>query len=379
MSRLPLGLRAAAAVLGLTLLAAGCSSGPDLSDRSIKPRGDGGAWQIDYRSPVSDSGLNGLVAVSAEEAWAVGRTGKSNHERGSLLHYTAGNWSSVPLPVELRGEPELRVAASGPQDVWIYRREPTSVPQTEVEARRQRSSPAQGAEQPDGRRPSPAMRWDGKRWHRMAAPFPIATLRVLSPRNAWAVDCEGDLWHWDGRHWQRTRLPIWVRDLDASSPDNVWAVGMRVPATPPYQFAAMHYDGHSWQQTRLPEHRFTQNGMLPGETSTLGYVRVLAADDVWALGAHTWDPEDEAPTDPPFERFLLHWDGHRWKSVAYPPRTAYDDVLQPVAPDGSGGLVLGTWLRRTATGRYLGIDAPLASRFHKAGCPAGGQLSRKCP
>jgi hypothetical protein len=202
------------------------------------------------------------------------------------------------------------------------------------------------------------MRWDGNHWHRTAAPYPITTLRVLSPRDAWAVDCQGALQHWDGRRWQRTALPIWVCDLDASSPDDVWAVGTRVPSAAPNQLAAMRYDGHGWQQTLLPEHRFTRNGTLPGEISTLDHVRVLAADDVWAVGAHTWEPEDEEPTDPPFEDFFLHWDGHRWKSAPYPPSPAFGSAIQPVVPDGSGGLVLGAWLRRTAAGRYLGIDAP---------------------
>ncbi|WP_431962485.1 hypothetical protein [Actinacidiphila sp. bgisy160] len=307
---------------------------------------------------MPDSGLNSLVTVSADEAWAVGSMGKPDHRRGSLLHYAAGRWSPAQLPVELRGDPELKAAASGPHDLWIYRRESMPYPPFEVEARRRYPPPSEGPEQPDGGRPRPAMRWDGKRWHRIPVPFRIATLRVLSSRDAWAVDCLGVLWHWDGRRWQRTELPVRVRDLDASSPDNVWAVGMRMALTPPYQVMAMHYDGHSWERTGLPEHRFTRNGALPGETSTLGYVRVLAADDVWALGAHTWEPEDEAPTDPPFEHFLMHWDGHRWKSSAYPPRAAHDAVIQPVAPDGSGGLVLGAWLRHTPTGRYLGIDAP---------------------
>ncbi len=98
--------------------------------------------------------------------------------------------------------------------------------------------------------------------------------------------------------------------------------------------------------------------MLPGETSTLGYVRALAADDVRALGEHAWILEDETSADPPFEYFFLRWDGHRWQRAAYPPRAAHSAVIQPVAPGGSGGLVLGAWLRRTPTGRYRGIDAP---------------------
>ncbi|MBL1083496.1 hypothetical protein JK359_16200 [Streptomyces actinomycinicus] len=304
---------------------------------------------------MPDSGLNGLVTVSADEAWAVGRTGKPPRRRGSLLHYAAGRWNPVPLPVELRDDPELKAAASAPHDVWIYHREPTPLPPAAGEASRPYPSPAEASGQPDGLPPRPAMRWDGKRWHRIPAPFPITALRVLSPRNAWAVDPEGALRHWDGRRWQRNRLPVQVRDVDASSPDDVWAVGIRMPLA---QFAAMHFDGHSWQRTRLPEHRFTHDGTLPGETSSLGYVRVLAADDVWATGAHTWEPDDEAPTDPPFEKYLLHWDGQRWTSAAYPPRAAHDAPIQPMAPDGSGGLVLGAWLRRTPTGRYLGIDAP---------------------
>ncbi|MDX3112161.1 MULTISPECIES: hypothetical protein [Streptomyces] len=358
MSWIAVRLRAAAGVSVLALLAAGCHGAADVSDRPVKPEGDAGAWQIDYRSPAPDSELNGLVAVSADEAWAVGSTGRPDRRRGSLLHYAAGRWSPAPLPVELRSDPELQAAASGSRDLWIYHREPTPFPPTEGDAGRRDPSCSDGPEQSDGRPSRPVMRWDGARWRRTAVPFLITALRVLSPHQAWAVDCQGVLWHWDGRRWQRTALPVWVGALDASSPDDVWAVGMGMPPDPPNQFAAMHYDGHSWQRTRLPEHRFSRNGTLPGETSTLGYVRALAADDVWVLGEHTWEPEDEAAVDPPFEYFFLHWDGHRWKRAAYPPRAAHSAAIQPVASDGSGGLVLGAWLRRTPTGRYLGIDAP---------------------
>ncbi|MER6787283.1 hypothetical protein ABT330_22150 [Streptomyces sp. NPDC000658] len=324
----------------------------------MKPKGDAGAWRIDYRSPVPDSELNGLAAVSADEAWAVGSTGEPDHRRGSLLHYTAGRWTTVPLPVELREDPELQISASGPHDVWIHHREPAPFPPAEGEAGRRHQPLPESPGQPDGRPLLPVMRWDGERWHRTAVPFPITTLRVPAPDRAWAVDDQGALWSWDGRTWERAGLPVWVGALDASSPDDVWAVGTRLSADPPNQVAALHYDGHGWRRTRLPEYRFARNGTLPGETSTLGYVRVLAADDVWALGAHTWEPEDETATDPPFEYFFLHWDGHRWKDVAYPPRAAHSAVVQPLASDGAGGLVLGAWLRRTHTGRYLGIDAP---------------------
>ncbi|MGW2820355.1 hypothetical protein ACWC24_05035 [Streptomyces sp. NPDC001443] len=127
----------------------------------------------------------------------------------------------------------------------------------------------------------------------------LDSLVAVSADEAWAVDDQGVLWHWDGSRRRRTWLPIRVVDLDAASPDNVWAVGTRMPRRPPNQLAAMRYDGHGWQQTRLPEHRFTRNGMLPGEIGTIDYVRVLAAGDVWARGAHTWQPEEEEATDPP--------------------------------------------------------------------------------
>ncbi|MCQ9133115.1 hypothetical protein [Streptomyces hilarionis] len=360
--RTPAGPRAAAALLALALAlpVAGCDrGGSGSSDGPDKPKGNAGAWHIDYRSPEPDAELNGLTAVSADEAWAVGSIGKPDHRnRSLLLHRVGGRWSPVQPPAELRRDPQLQAAASGPHDVWIHHQDPAPLPPTEATADRRYRPLPDGADGPDGPSPLPVMRWDGERWRRIPVPFPITTLRVVSPRRAWAVDDHGALWGWDGRTWKRTGLPLWVGALDASSPDDVWAVGTRLTTDPPNQVAALHYDGRRWRQTRLPEYRFARDRVLPGETSTLGYVRALAADDVWALGSHTWEPEDETATDPPFEHFFLHWDGRRWQRAPHPPAAAHSAAVQPLASDGAGGLVLGAWLRRTSAGRYLGIDAP---------------------
>ncbi|WP_333736054.1 hypothetical protein [Streptomyces sp. IBSBF 2806] len=158
------------------------------------------------------SQLNGLVTVSADEGWAVGSTGEPARRRGGLLHRAAGRRSPAPWPVELRGDPDQEVVASGSHDVWIRHREPAPFPPAEGEAVRQDPPLPDSPERSDGRPTRPVMRWEGERRHRTAVPFSITALRVPSPHDVRAVDGQGALWHRDGRRRQRTAPPARIQD-----------------------------------------------------------------------------------------------------------------------------------------------------------------------
>ena len=68
-------------------------------------------------SPVSDNQLNGIAATSATDAWAVGATGESQGHQALIVHWNGTAWKQVPNPSSdsniLSG-----VAATSSADAW---------------------------------------------------------------------------------------------------------------------------------------------------------------------------------------------------------------------------------------------------------------------
>lgn len=143
--------------------------------------------------------LQGVVALSARDAWAVGQTRRSNlTDRPLIVHWDGGTWRRVPVPA-VPGSGKLdSIAGTSADDLWAV------------------------GSQSSGPRPFEPMimHWNGEKWRleRFAAATKAGGLTgvaVVSATDAWAVGQTGGrvpgalVLHWDGSTWNKVRPPAW--------------------------------------------------------------------------------------------------------------------------------------------------------------------------
>ena len=82
---------------------------------------NGSSWSV---VPTADPGTNdnllyGVVAVSPDDAWAVGQQlNNSGPDQALVEHWNGTSWSAVPTPVEHQGTTMLNAVAAQGQDVY---------------------------------------------------------------------------------------------------------------------------------------------------------------------------------------------------------------------------------------------------------------------
>jgi len=232
---------------------------------SLIERWDGTAWQL-----VTNPGpgnLYGVVAVSANDVWAVGRQGGNYDNRYQryvyttlILHWNGSQWSVVPSPnPDLIGSYLNSVAAISTNDVW-------AVGYTGF---------TQGAGE------ALIEHWDGKAWGVVSSPRPAATTGSVYT----AV----------------TRIP---------GINQLWAVGyaqygVAYTSTGYRQPLIERWDGSAWHLVAGP---LLSSGAFSGE---LNSVVALSATDAWAVGEYTG-------TDHTIHPLIAHWDGTSWKVITGP-------------------------------------------------------------
>lgn len=318
------------------LVVAGCGGGTDSDE-------DGDRWRLDFVSASRDMVLLDVVAVGREEGWAVALDNTSGEgdevPTYTLLHRDGDDWRPSPSHPGLRsaGGAELSgLAASGPDDVWVFGR---------FAADEIGGAPTQGA-----------LRWDGGRWRRAAADFMSRDAVAVAPDDVWALDAstpEPTAHHWDGERWSTRPVPgSYLDSLAASGPDDVWAAGSTDDRP-----AIAHFDGTGWQPVPVPEAVRVTDGMIYDIVST-------GPDDAWAFGGIT--TESATSNDPSFTPFVLRWNGSEWRQVS----DAVDDSAERIPTrtallatgDGAGGFVMasviGAEQHRTRDGDLTVIADP---------------------
>jgi hypothetical protein len=292
------------------------------------PPPNGPGWNYAYIGGPSAKRLDQVVATGPADAWATGLG-----TRGALLlHFDGHRWQEHPLPVLPRRLAFTSVAASGPDNVWLFGSDLT---------------PAKYA-----------WRWDGSRWHDV--PFPEKHLALdaeaFAPDDVWTVGDDRDSLHWDGSRWRTVPMPAVARAISAVAADDMWAVGRR--DTPGgrqlSQPAAMRWNGRTWRLAPTPVYHF--RGFVPEPTAELTDVVALPADQAWAFGVQTFDHgEMDSPDPPDPPAIFLHWNGTRW--TRQPPVPCSCRFL---SPDGKGGITLvdrSAWTR-AADGRFTKPPPP---------------------
>lgn len=243
--------------------------------RTLIEHWDGTRWSI-VPSPSPDTQinvLNGVVALSANDAWAVGyRSGTSETPLATLiLHWNGASWQQVASP-NVAGTNQLYgITAISANDIW-----------------------AVGS---GGGKPL-AMRWNGNTWSVVPTGLStgfsterFAAISGTSSNDIWAVGqgkgfffnrSSATIWHWDGTRWTEK---VCYAASASNPPDD--------------------YEGGG------PDTYFTG-------------VAAVASNNVWAVGANGSGP------------MILHWDGRAWTRVTHPRAYPNAAALRAVATSSGG-------------------------------------------
>ncbi|MGI8864614.1 MAG: hypothetical protein ACR2JH_09500 [Solirubrobacteraceae bacterium] len=237
--------------------------------------------------------LYGVVAVSPQDAWAVGYSlspGRAFHSL--LLHWNGAKWSTVRVPgVELDA-----VDAVSSRNVWAVGDQIL-------------------------------LHWNGTRWSRQTVRtrdflqslqvIKLVGVSAVSPTNVWAVGhrCANlgtciprtEIIHWNGRHWSTVRSPApsrWFNVLSgvrALSSRDAWAVGAYCNGSKcsPERTLTVHWDGRRWSTVPSPNPSSSLN-LLAG-------IGAASPTEMWAVGARTGG---SSGTD----TLMLDWNGTRWSA-----------------------------------------------------------------
>lgn len=263
-------------------------------------------------------GLNGVSAVSRNDAWAVG---------GNLiLHWNGVAWTKVPSPNPNGTSNLAAVTARSPSEAWAVGAYCTAACNTG-------SAVVRGL----------ILQWNGTAWTKVAIPNPpgavivnLQGVTIRSPSDAWAVGdyCTSTpcysggpavphrlILHWNGSAWRMVASPdpggsygSSLSAVTALSSSSAWAVGSYgtkpsssgvCPGCPGSKSLVLHWNGSTWVQQASPS-----RGVPPG--SGLSAVSALSASDAWAVGnSYLYSPDQQ-------KSLALRWNGSGWAQVASP-------------------------------------------------------------
>lgn len=272
--------------------------------RTLIQHWNGTQWSI-VPSPNPDSQLNelrGVVALSADNAWAVGYRGGTQNEtplETLILHWDGTNWHQVASPNVPGGANELSgITAISANDIWAV-------------------GSAGGAPL--------AMHWDGTAW----SVVPTGVGSGLSTERFTAIS--------------------------GTASNDIWVVGQgkgfftnRASAT------IWHWDGTRWTQKvcYAPSASNPPEG-YEGEGGPDAYFTGVAAavsNDVWAVGASGSGP------------MILHWDGRAWTTVTHPRAFPNSAVLRGVATSRGGVWSVGVEIEIDTSG-FTSHERTLIDRY----------------
>ncbi len=239
--------------------------------------------------PTGKVNLNGVCALNAWTAWAVG-------DVGTVLGFNGSSWSRRPSGT---GNNLYDVTATSTDNAW-----------------------AVGAE-------GEVLHFDGSTWttQEQLTEEDLVSITALDPSHIWAATGGGSIFFYDGLSWSLEACGIFpsLSDIEALDVNDVWAVGT--------DGTTARYDGISWSRADvLPENGLStlsgcgQNNLWGLDTngeilrlvnsswspqhheSEVVVVDVLAPDFVWAVDT---------------DGSILVFDGERW-SIRH--RTGLDGV-----------------------------------------------------
>ncbi len=247
--------------------------------KTLTEHWDGTQWSI-IPSPNpgnQDNFLEGMVAVSTSNVWAVGLGISSSGGFALILHWNGTQWSVVPSPNPGSTFYSLGEArAVSANDIW-------SVGQ---------------AVNNNGVFKTLIEHWNGTKWNIVPSPNVgsnnnfLNSVTTVSANNVWAVGTSTNnskndrtlTMHWDGSQWSVVNSPnvgSQTNDLfevAAASANDIWTVGRYINNKNVSQTLIQHWDGSKWSIVPSPNFDLGNN-ILQGLT-------VISTNDVWAVGLY---------------------------------------------------------------------------------------------
>jgi hypothetical protein len=262
---------------------------------------NGSSWsQVPSPSPGGGGYLQGVVATSLTNAWAVGAIapggpGVPANTTPLIEHWNGHQWAVQRAVGPADGGQFRFVAATSAHDVWA------------VGWAGGNGGPGQTLIE----------HWNGKAWRRVPSPNPrgqifagLQGVSVISPTDAWAVGDSNNgvvnqtlIEHWNGKAWKIVPSPTPGGDdlLDAISTvsaRDAWAVGMTNPARgcasggPNCATLIEHWNGKAWSVVTSANPPASLNDLI----GVFSFYR-----NGWAVGS-----TDFAST------LILHYNGKNW-------------------------------------------------------------------
>ena len=310
----------------LFLLSSGVSEAKVSAPKSTTKRTTCSGWQqVPSPNPGSYTDqLNGVAAVSANDAWAVGSYSNTTGPSQTLIEQWNGtNWNVVSGSNVGDNTNVLNsVAVVSANDVWAVgsSSNTTGPSQTLIE------------------------QWDGTSWNAISSPN-IGTydniltgVAVVSTNDIWAVGYSSDAYyldstlieHWDGTSWSVVPSPYpgspWpihnvLSGITVVSATDVWAVGT-------YQISSNnksemlntlteHWDGIKWSIIPSPNHKNNVNNLY-------AVAAVPGTKQVWNVGSSGTD----------FTILTEQWNGSAWSIVPTKHSSQYQNALYGITVAG---------------------------------------------
>jgi hypothetical protein len=290
-------------------------------------------WRVaDVIGPAGGStGVDGVVATGAQDAWAAGSYCGSPCGSGSntpqffVAQWNGTAWRQLSLPGSVTSavhNPGFAVVGAGSAtDAWVF------------------VGGSQGSTDY-----TYALDWNGSGWssQRFASEVSIQDTEVFSASDAWAFGIRIEKTtnpynlHYNGKTWSKVTLPGRVDAVSATSASNMWAFGTRATTV-----IVMRWNGMSWSTLSLPK-----LSLPPGEGLIPTSIATLSPTDVWVASALS-EGRGEAPG-----YVLLHWNGTAWQRVTIPYKPYSVGYL---AQDGDGGVWLTAYTKSSAA--YIDHDS----------------------
>ncbi len=248
----------------------------------------GGRWQ---RAPTPSalpngySSCNTIAMLSPEEGWMLASwgtqevPGASNH----LLHYTAGAWTPVHMPII--GTYALSVV--GPDNVWVAgMRPPAATDPTNSFMRVDMAHYQRG-------------QWTTFHLEADAE----ASFNMNSPSDGWLVSASLPplVMHYDGTSWQPSAFsdhaPSSFGGITVLDNDDAWAETENDHGPQSTLTSIQHYVGGQWQDVAWP---FPHTGILSP-------IMRVAPGDYWAFGEHVYNADSSV-----WQTVLMHYVDGAW-------------------------------------------------------------------
>jgi hypothetical protein len=263
---------------------------------------DGTSWSPERGPSIPSGTLRGVSMVSATDGWAVGTEYSATAETTLIEHWDGTHWTRVPSPSPRVDNQLAGVSMASVTDGWavgwigdvnnnVYR--------------------------------ALLLHWDGTRWTRVPVSVPVGmtelwSVSAASAADAWAVGLQtrnlGNLLllHWNGSSWSEAPGPLdraveTIPGVSDAAPGNAWIVGNRgIPNTTAVATLTLHWNGTMWRPVPSPS---------PGQSDELRGVAIVSTSDVWAVGEHGTSTGRQAP-------LTVHWNGASWVRVPNPGGTS---------------------------------------------------------